>query len=749
VLASLGLLLVGASGPTIVVDGGLEPRARLEMVARDAWQGYGAIFQRVIGDTLPTPTSSIRLVPVARRRPAESGVSQLGRIELYQAQPGIVDDAVLLTLRHEMAHQFLLTFCAAATQDRLFHEAFAVAVSGEVEPWLEGPYVTSGAARQLLDRTLDLDTPDRRRALARLLKESWVAGAELPEPINRRLKACAAGGRWNEPLTLVELGSAGRANVGDALVVLSRHSGEVLLAEGEASLPMPPGSTTKPFVLAGADGPAPVLEAKPGQAEWACGEGLPKRVTSELALLRSCNGYFIDWGRATPAIATFGSFGPLFLRLGLEHLPVSAAEAIGAQPTLTLSPWAMAQAYRALADARPELMKLLRRNAEEGTLAGLAASQALSAWATKTGTVRDSQSRPLVGWIVAVSDELVVVKTGKDRMPRQLADELVVDLARARRLVGQKQAHVQVFGLVPAWQVEAACAGVGVVTATELTVLPTDFVPIMKLAAAAPILCLGAPWQVRLPGAVGDARAYAGSFHVSPLPPPPPSDNATLKEQRARRGSEIIFTTSLARYTAGVLMAEDAAIVGEARLALGRVIAHNVFERRHRDRPICDTTHCQVFPGTAAAGPADEAIFGKDLLVGRGWLLFSRGGDEPWEESRSLVSVVELLGDNPVGLSFAAGRVRYRRTVRHGEEIIDEPAELACELLRSPLKLPSCPQSAVVAGDRVVFRGRGRGHGQGLQVEWAKKSGLTADEILRQAYGPAGPPVSPSDTVGW
>ena len=37
--------------------------------------------------------------------------------------------------------------------------------------------------------------------------------------------------------------------------------------------------------------------------------------------------------------------------------------------------------------------------------------------------------------------------------------------------------------------------------------------------------------------------------------------------------------------------------------------------------------------------------------------------------------------------------------------------------------------------DRVVFYGHGQGHGEGLDVESAKASGLPADRILEQAYG--------------
>jgi peptidoglycan hydrolase-like amidase len=64
----------------------------------------------------------------------------------------------------------------------------------------------------------------------------------------------------------------------------------------------------------------------------------------------------------------------------------------------------------------------------------------------------------------------------------------------------------------------------------------------------------------------------------------------------------------------------------------------------------------------------------------------------------------------------------------------EERRELPCESLRGPLKLPSCPARATVDGDRVVFEGRGAGHGEGLDLEWAKRSGLAAEGILSRAY---------------
>ena len=64
----------------------------------------------------------------------------------------------------------------------------------------------------------------------------------------------------------------------------------------------------------------------------------------------------------------------------------------------------------------------------------------------------------------------------------------------------------------------------------------------------------------------------------------------------------------------------------------------------------------------------------------------------------------------------------------------DEPRSASCEWLRGLLKLPSCPDQVVVADGVASFTGRGRGHGEGLDVEAAKASDASADELLRRAY---------------
>jgi hypothetical protein len=70
-----------------------------------------------------------------------------------------------------------------------------------------------------------------------------------------------------------------------------------------------------------------------------------------------------------------------------------------------------------------------------------------------------------------------------------------------------------------------------------------------------------------------------------------------------------------------------------------------------------------------------------------------------------------------------------------GTDRWEERRDLPCEALRGPLKLPACPVAVEARAGTVVFAGRGQGHGEGLDVEWAKRSGLGADELVSRAYG--------------
>ncbi len=290
---------------------------------------------------------------------------------------------------------------------------------------------------------------------------------------------------------------------------------------------------------------------------------------------------------------------------------------------------------------------------------------------------------------------------------------------------GDAPVEVQVFGLVGPEAVTLFCPGRSVrVLSGEVEELASGWQNLRSALGTGSILCTGGPWQVRVAGR--PPRPYAGVFSFRPLPPRTPEPGSTRREARARRGSEVIFRITLSAYVSGVLAAEHAALDGEAGLALAQVIAHDAQVARHPGRPLCDTTHCQVFLGTASPTPeVTEALALPELPTNR-WLPYFRGGDEPWEARRPASEVRAVLGEV---LRFG-GNGRIVEVVRSsGVE------RMPCEQIRATLRLPGCPTDGTFEGETVRIRGRGRGHGLGLDVEGARSSGLPAEEILRRAYG--------------
>ncbi|MDY7225952.1 SpoIID/LytB domain-containing protein [Hyalangium rubrum] len=728
-----------AATPVFHTQGDVTPEAALRAEAEVAWKELEARYVAEAGGSPTQAPASIRLQRGVGLAPERNAQGRPGLVELRQNMPGVLDPRLRMALRHELAHQLLWWACPAAAEDRLFHEAFALVVSGELPEWREGPYQSLTAAAAELARAPAVDTPRARRALSRILGEQQG----FPKALSRRLRQCQDGARWVVPVSIDELADVQVQASLPATVVVSRHSGELLLVEGEVQRALPYGSTLKPFVIAGSAAPPPLLSPRAGVQEWACGERLPKQVDGRTALLRSCNGYFLDWASHGGA-ADFGPWGAVLSAVGLTGKPTDMADAIGLRSTLSLSPWGMAQAYRLLAEARPELIEMMKENASAGTLSELTASRAFAGVATKTGTVRDAASRPQYGWIVAVDADVIAVVMRPGKMPRSFAGEVPKVLARVRERAGTEAARVQVLGLASASEVEAGCpsAGFAVDQGTPRGV-PQGFSRMRDMVARGPAVCLGSPWRVRVPGLPSEGRDYAGIFTWSTPPPyrPPPGVPTTERQRSARRGSDFLFRTTRLQYTAGVVAAEDAAAKGEARVALARVVAHNErhAESRHGGRPICDTTHCQAFLGTVRAKPEEERALSLPPLRWKQWLLFSQGGEEPWREVRPRARVEALLGSGLASLRFEAGRVSFIRAEREGGATFDTTESQPCEVLRSALKLPSCPRTASFDGASIVFEGRGRGHGEGLDVEAAKASGLRSDEILERAYGAEGP----------
>ena len=103
-----------------------------------------------------------------------------GTIELRLGPPAVVgatvDDATRTALRHEVVHQYLWQRCPQAARDRLFHEAMAVALSGEARQWRTDGYLSLPVAMDTLDAAI-------HRAVAlghrRLAQENTAERSEL------------------------------------------------------------------------------------------------------------------------------------------------------------------------------------------------------------------------------------------------------------------------------------------------------------------------------------------------------------------------------------------------------------------------------------------------------------------------------------------------------------------------------------------------------------------------------------------
>ncbi|HEY3586759.1 MAG TPA: SpoIID/LytB domain-containing protein, partial [Myxococcaceae bacterium] len=322
--------------------------------------------------------------------------------------------------------------------------------------------------------------------------------------------------------------------------------------------------------------------------------------------------------------------------------------------------------------------------------------------------------------------DLVRIETAAGRSPPWSAADLVARVDEDRVIVGELRAmvpprgradsavEVQVFGLVGSDRVSVRCTGRGVrVRGEQIEDLPSGWQTLRDALGTGTIVCGGGPWEARVDD--GAPRPYSGTFSFRPLPDRPPEPGTTRREARARRGSEVIFHTTLASYVSGVLAAEQAGLTGEPAVALAEVIAHDARVHRHRGRPLCDTTHCQAFLGTTEpTTEVSRALELPDLPTDR-WLPYFRGGVEAWEVRRPTAELRAALGDvqrltgdgRTVEVSRAAG-------VEH----------VPCERVRAALRLQGCPTEGVVEGETVRLRGRGRGHGLGLDVEAARRSGL-------------------------
>lgn len=581
--------------------------------------------------------------------------------------------------------------------------------------------------------------------------------------------------RWRNALLQLKSNSsdllqASAGAVGDLeYAVMDLWSGQWLEDSGESSKARRPvASILKPLLIVAEPEAWPVIKSQ-ATAEWACPQiQAPRNWTWSEALAKSCNGYFLAQARPLPLnlLADLSWLAP-----DDQQREVSVPESMGLIPRVRADLQSVLNVYRALALHHPEVRDELRETAKSGTLSGLAESAKFveRGWALKSGTTRDLVGAPDVGWIVGISDSAVFAVRRRGTRPQALARDLekLYQQWQSQSLLPSSSAiETQLLTLVDESRIEMKCAGPWSIRGKDRArrFSAAEVFQPTKLLPGESAVCWQGAWTASMPDAKSgmrrtrDVRGMVIKFNSSTSPAPVAQQElkATPKQRRARQGTSLGLVTSRESYVAESLAAELANGPREAQLALARVLAHNLLRGqhaapRHDVQRLCDSTHCQVF-GTHEPTRSHRQIAVHALrdapLPWPGWLEFSRGGVEAWSEAVAPSTWAQAWPEGLKLEELVYQRVGDRALLRSadsagaGKLAAKNVAELACEKLRSRLRLRRCPDEVIWSQEERAFmvRGRGEGHDRGMNVEEAlhlAREGRSADEILKLSYGRA------------
>jgi hypothetical protein len=334
-------------------------------------------------------------------------------------------------------------------------------------------------------------------------------------------------------------------------------------------------------------------------------------------------------------------------------------------------------------------------------------------------------------------------------------------------------AKVQILGLVPRASITARCENQMLVNGSDAAAsgdaradsasesnraVSTE---LSRLSDGTKLRCDRGPVWLKYPRPGGfSERSYWGEIELSAPPLALKASAPSVRQARARRGSEVLLVTSERSYIAGVLASEFPSGRAESLKALALVVKFNLknaSQFRHRGRPICDTTHCQVFgtrnrdegarPGEKYSNIAQE-VAGLNLVgeLKDPWLMFSIGGAKSWTKEIPSDEVKEHLKLQQVVHSIQRSSgpndsTRNSIVVTLGPTGQGLRQTFPCEKFRNLLHLPSCPEQASPSEDSAawIFEGAGEGHGFGMDLVGADRlaaEGRSSREILR-AYFPS------------
>jgi hypothetical protein len=664
------------------------------------------------GYEIPSSSDPVRVYPATTSGSFSShhaGGWRPGVISLRENVQGSAGvDAVL---RHELMHEASFGTCKGRLP-QWAEEAAAMDFSGELSWQLDGEQPTEAELGELRNRVrigASLD-PGSTRTLAKL-----VAAYGWPR------RSCAVSDAMAKllepPRPLKETGFSG--------ILVSLISGRILESQGDLKTRHPPGSLLKiPYAAALKD-------------------ASPEDIGKELAAS--------DTAKLLGRRSTFDPLRFRFLISPAKHSSLSQdipqeklagkdegfwRQYLGERGEdgsfpLEVNLKELSQILRAALLYRHGYFTGLSQNGfvEASTLYAeserdkrvLAKVQALS----KTGTVSDERSNPMVGHLMvawpadnpafmAVFRGLGMHGAATFRRASKILEEWSL-----RHPIEYGRVRVRLLGRVQrtSWEILDECPGFQ----------RED----------------GRGWIERISicgrfGVVSSARGSRSERFVSGI------------VSTSQDGEMVVLETDVESYADAVLAAEADELQGEARKALRTVIVWNGAHgstRHEASSSLCDTTHCMVFQGSLG-GRKQEGQDSTDpnllkqldelaLAKKKDWLPFSKGGTERWQKGIQ-VSELRKLVNEPSILDIRRERTRNGDIAVH--LIYQEDEEIVpCEVLRDRLKLLSCPETIRFdeSGSSWIFSGIGEGHGEGLSISRASALGRAshrASAILTDAF---------------
>lgn len=590
-------------------------------------------------------------------------------------------------------------------------------------------------------------------ALARLLTEaerSKETSLALDRALSQRLGSCT----WNrsEALALLMAPLEGHKATEASFVLLDGITGEILESSGNVGRPTAVASLLKVALLSSSPSFKTARRSR-GTSEWSCPDVKPGVMWKwERALASSCNGFFLDskeWPKNERA-----SFLKLLRQFEFSievDESLGATTAIGLTSGINGSMIQVARLFLYIARKHSDITNALKETAKSGTLSHYADSPfyVKNGISMKSGTIRDAEGRPHEGWIVAIGPQVVgsqqpsyiavIRQTGAS--PPLLLPMLRSKIENLRKF---EIARVQILGLVPKESISFECDGFWldesrvskVIEAHNLRVGDRLECSSGNITAKYP-LTNGNPRERKYFGSISRIARESQSVNV-------PSVEVTPKQARARSGADFVLETSDLHYLVGSLASEHISGRDETLKALALILKANLRSPRHGEKPICDTTHCQVFSaGSESISPSLRSLLiktvrsvdSKKLSAPQDWFHFSKGGGEPWKVSVEASELRKRLKlEQEV---FSLERNAKTIQMRLGSLGKGIAKKMECERFRSALKLLSCPDQMSRDETSWNFSGVGEGHGEGLDLEIADQmsaEGRDYEQILKRFF---------------